>query len=125
MKYEPKLEKQIMCPLDNFMNTCGGKWKSRIICLLASENIKRYGEIRNELQFITDAVLAAMLKELIYDKIIYRVQYNEIPPKVEYYLTEAGKSTVPILQNMCRWSVTHTGEEPDNILSICSNCSHV
>ena len=126
MMYKAKLEKQIMCPLDSFMNTCSGKWKSRIICLLASEDIRRYSEIRNELKLISDAVLASVLKELISDKIIYRIQYDEIPPKVEYYLTEAGKSTVPILQDMCRWSIAHhSGEDLDNELSICSICNQI
>jgi DNA-binding HxlR family transcriptional regulator len=122
MKYEPKLEKQIMCPLEYFLNTCGGKWKSRIICVLSSEDKRRYSEIRNELNSITDAVLATTLKELISDKIIYRIQHNEIPPKVEYYLTEIGKSTLPILQDMCQWSTTYSDEILDKKLPICITC---
>ncbi len=64
----------------------------------------RYNEIRKELGNIIDAVLAAMLKELIADELISREQYNEIPPKVEYALTEEGKSVLPILQSICHWS---------------------
>ena len=54
--------------------------------------------------FITDAVLAATLKDLIEDGIIDRKSYDEIPPRVEYSLTEKGKSVVPILQGICEWS---------------------
>lgn len=125
MKYEPKLEKEIMCPLEYGLNIFGGKWKSRIICILASKDASRYSEIRKELSNITDAVLAAMLKELIEDNIINRVQYNEIPPKVEYSLTEGGKSVLPILQNICQWSKNHTDGELDKKLPICKTCDQL
>lgn len=125
MKYEPKLEKEIMCPLEYGLNIFGGKWKSRIICVLASEDSRRYSEIRKELGNITDTVLATMLKELISDKMVYRKQYNEIPPKVEYSLTEEGKYVLPILQSICQWSRTHTDEELDKKLPICKNCSQL
>lgn len=125
MKYEPKLEKEIMCPLEYGLNIFGGKWKSRIICILASKDASRYGEIRKELSNITDAVLAAMLKELIEDKIINRVQYNEIPPKVEYSLTEGGKSVLPILQSICQWSKAHTDGELERKLPICKDCNQL
>ncbi len=125
MKYEPKLEKEIMCPLEYGLNIFGGKWKSRIICILASKDASRYSEIRKELNNITDAVLAAMLKELIEDNIINRVQYNEIPPKVEYSLTEGGKSVLPILQNICQWSKNHTDGELDKKLPICKTCDQL
>ncbi|MFZ5967466.1 MAG: winged helix-turn-helix transcriptional regulator [Bacillota bacterium] len=125
MKYEPKLEKEIMCPIEYGLNIFGGKWKSRIICVLSSKDVMRYSEIRKELSNITDAVLAAMLKELIADKIIQRIQYNEIPPKVEYSLTEGGKSVLPILQSICQWSRTHTNEEIDKKLPPCKTCDQL
>jgi DNA-binding HxlR family transcriptional regulator len=125
MKYEPKLEKEIMCPLEYGLNIFGGKWKSRIICILASKDASRYSEIRKELNNITDAVLAAMLKELIEDKIIHREQYNEIPPKVEYSLTDGGRSVLPILQNICQWSKDHTDDELKGKLPICKTCNQL
>jgi len=125
MKYEPKLDKEIMCPLEFGLNIFGGKWKSRIICVLASRDAKRYSEIRNELGNITDTMLAAMLKELISDKIIYRKQYDEIPPKVEYSLTEGGKSVLPILQNICQWSISHSEDDLDKKLPICKTCDQL
>lgn len=102
--YKPKLEKDIRCPLEYGLDVFGGKWKSRVICVLAKKETLRYSTLRKEMTNITDAVLAATLKELISDGIIERKQYNEIPPRVEYRLTDKGISVVPILQSICRWS---------------------
>ena len=82
--YKPKLEKDIRCPLEYGLDIFGGKWKSRVICVLAEKETLRYSTLRKEMTNITDAVLAATLKELISDGIIERKQYNEIPPRVEY-----------------------------------------
>lgn len=84
--YQHKTEKDIRCPLEYGLEVFGGKWKSRIICVLTAKETLRYSELRKQMVNITDAVLAATLKELISDEIIERKQYNEIPPKVEYTL---------------------------------------
>ena len=102
--YKPKLEKDIRCPLEYGLTVFGGKWKSRVICVLAKTGTLRYSAIRSEMSNITDAVLAATLKELIADDIVKRQQFDEIPPRVEYSLTEKGLSVVPILQKICRLS---------------------
>ena len=101
--YKPKLEKDIRCPLEYGLDLFGGKWKSRIICVLASQKTLRYSVIRQELHDITDAALVITLKELQAAGIIARQQFAEIPPKVEYKLTKKGKSIVPILQSICKW----------------------
>lgn len=103
--YQHKMEKDIRCPLEYGLEVFGGKWKSRVICVLAEKKILRYSEIRKEMTNITDAVLATTLKELIAYGIVNRKQYDEIPPRVEYSLTEKGVSVVPILQRICSWSV--------------------
>lgn len=95
--YQHKLEKDIRCPLEYGLEIFGGKWKSRIICVLAKKEVLRYSELRKEMGNITDAVLASMLKELIQNQIIERHSYDEIPPRVEYSLTTKGQSVVPIL----------------------------
>ena len=122
MKYVPKTEKEIMCPIEYGLDIFGGKWKSRIICVLSSTNVMRYSAIRKELGNITDAVLAAMLKELIADGLINRKQYEEIPPKVEYSLTTKGKSVLPILQSICHWSRQQSKDELDKKLPPCKTC---
>jgi DNA-binding HxlR family transcriptional regulator len=123
--YEPKLEKEIRCPLEYGLDIFGGKWKSRIICILASDGTMRYSAIRKELSNITDAVLAAMLKEMIADEIIDRKQYNEIPPKVEYSLTSKGESVVPILQSICQWSRAYNKIDKENALPPCKKCTQI
>jgi DNA-binding HxlR family transcriptional regulator len=122
MKYEPKMEKELLCPLEYGLDIFGGKWKSRIICVLSATSVMRYNEIKKELSNITDAVLSAMLKDLIADGLISREQYNEIPPRVEYALTEKGLSVLPILQSICLWSRQQTEEELDKRLPPCRTC---
>lgn len=86
--YKKKLEDDIRCPLEYGLEIFGGKWKSRIICVLAARQVLRYSEIRHEMINITDAVLASTLKQLIQNGIVDRKSYDEIPPRVEYRLTE-------------------------------------
>ncbi|KGK86466.1 helix-turn-helix domain-containing protein [Clostridium sp. HMP27] len=122
--YKPKLEKEIRCPLEYGLDIFGGKWNSRIICVLAEKHTLRYSEIRKEMTDITDAVLASTLKSLISDNIVRREQYNEIPPKVEYSLTDKGKSVVPILQSICRWSGAYHKNESEHIMAQCQKCDY-
>lgn len=122
MKYQPKLEKEPMCPIEYGLDLFGGKWKSRIICVLATPDM-RYSELKKELGNITDAVLSAMLKELIADELVARRQYEEIPPRVEYTLTPKGVSVLPILQSICQWSRENAREELDKKLRPCRTCN--
>ena len=73
---------------------------------------------------ITDAVLAATLKELIINGIVDRKSYDEIPPRVEYTLTERGKTVVPILQNICHWAGIFYKEDTDVTLAHCQKCDY-
>ncbi|MGI5838710.1 MAG: winged helix-turn-helix transcriptional regulator [bacterium] len=125
MKYKPKTEKEIMCPIEYGLDIFGGKWKARIICVISVNGVMRYNEIRRELSNITDAVLAAMLKEMAADGLVNRKQYNEIPPRVEYALTEKGKSMLPILQSICHWSRQQTKDELDRKLPPCKTCEQM
>ena len=122
--YQPKLEKDIRCPLEYGLEIYGGKWKSRIICVLAEMKTLRYSELRKEMSNITDAVLASTLKELIRDKIVERKSFDEIPPHVEYSLSEKGLSVVPILQNICKWSGIFYNEDNDNTFTQCQKCNY-
>ncbi|MGN1317957.1 MAG: winged helix-turn-helix transcriptional regulator [Lachnospirales bacterium] len=122
--YKPKLEKDIRCPLEYGLDVFGGKWKSRIICVLAEKKKLRYSELRKEMTNITDAVLAQSLKELISDSIISRKQYDEIPPRVEYTLTDKGVSVVPILQSICKWSGAYHKEDNQNTMLQCQKCDY-
>ncbi len=122
--YQHKMEKDIRCPLEYGLQIFGGKWKSRIICVLAEKGTLRYSMLRKEMSNIADAVLATTLKELISDGIVARQSYDEIPPRVEYCLTEKGKSVIPILQSICKWSGAYHKEDNENTLLQCQKCDY-
>ncbi|MEY8352990.1 winged helix-turn-helix transcriptional regulator [Lachnospiraceae bacterium 54-53] len=73
---------------------------------------------------ISDAVLASTLKELIINDIVQRKQFDEIPPHVEYCLSEKGVSVVPILQSICRWSGAYHNEDNENTMTQCQKCDY-
>jgi DNA-binding HxlR family transcriptional regulator len=125
--YQKKMEKDIRCPLEYGMDVFGGKWKARVICVLNAKGVLRYSGIRDEMINITDAVLASTLKELINDGIVAREQYAEIPPRVEYSLTDKGRSVVPLLQSICKWSGMFQRDARDGaekLLTQCEKCDY-
>ena len=122
--YQRKSERDIRCPLEYGMALFGGKWNSRIICVLASLGTLRYSALRREMGNITDAVLASTLKELIANGMVTRRSYDEIPPRVEYALTEKGMSVVPILQSICQWAGVFYKDGGDTPLVQCQKCDH-
>ena len=121
--YKPKLEKDIRCPLEYGLNIFGGKWNSRVICVLNTMGTLRYSQIRKEMVNITDAVLAATLKDMINEGLVERKQYDEIPPRVEYSLTDKGRSIVPIFQQICSWSGMYYNEYDEKV-RMCQRCNH-
>lgn len=122
--YQKKLKVDIRCPLEYGLGIFGGKWKSRVICVLVNMGTLRYSELKKELSNITDAVLASTLKELISDEIVMRRSYDEIPPRVEYSLTEKGHSVVPILHSICKWSGIFFNEDVEHTMTQCQKCNH-
>ena len=89
------------CPVTYTLSILGGKWKWLIIYLLFEHNILRYGELKKRLLGITHKMLSQQLKELDAANLINRKEYQQIPPKVEYSLSEQGKTLLPILNLMC------------------------
>lgn len=94
---------RITCPMEFTMNTIAGKWKLVILWHIYDRKIIRYGELKKSIKKITHKMLSNQLKELIESDLINKEIYNEIPPKVEYSLTEKGCSLVPILNMMYEW----------------------
>ncbi len=95
--------KQYMCPVEVLVDVVGGKWKMPIISLLF-QGTKRYGELRQHLPKVTERMLTVQLRELEQSGIVQREVYAEVPPKVEYSLTDLGLSLKPVLQVMLSWS---------------------
>jgi DNA-binding HxlR family transcriptional regulator len=97
------------CGLDAALLVLGGKWKPLILYHLAHGS-RRYGELRRAVGSVSDKVLIQQLKELQADGIIDRVDYGEIPPKVEYSLTALGRTLGKALAPLCEWGTKYSKE---------------
>ncbi len=95
-----------ICPLQTALKRIGGKWKIPIICVLSSGHGIRYNELMKKVMGITNTMLASSLKELEKDGLITRVQYNEMPIRVEYFITEKAKELLPIMQKLALWGIS-------------------
>ncbi|MCI8414379.1 MAG: helix-turn-helix transcriptional regulator [Ruminiclostridium sp.] len=120
----PKTKQNIRCPLEHGLEVFGGKWKSRILCVLSAMGVLRYSALRREMGNITDAVLSAALKELMEDQLVLRQSYDEIPPRVEYRLTERGESVLPILQSICQWAGQYEKFDYSGTMIHCKKCGY-
>ncbi|MGV2644381.1 ArsR family transcriptional regulator [Clostridium perfringens] len=94
------------CPVETTLEVIGGKWKGIILYHLI-EGPKRFSEFRRLYPAITQFMLTLQLRELERDGIIHREVYKQVPPKVEYSLTEFGKTLEPIILSMKSWGATY------------------
>ena len=94
------------CPVNTTLAIIGGKWKVLILYHLL-EDTQRFNELRRRLPGITQRMLTLQLKELASDGIIHREVYPVVPPKVEYSLTEFGRTLVPVIEAMHHWGVAY------------------
>jgi DNA-binding HxlR family transcriptional regulator len=94
--------KTAYCPVDYAFQRIGGKYKGRILWYL-KDGFMRYGELKRIVEGITPKMLTQTLKELEADELISRKVYLEVPPRVEYTLTETGKELVPFINQMRMW----------------------
>ncbi len=83
------------------------KWHGRVLFELLEKSPRRFGELRREVPGISNAVLTTVLRSLAEKGLVERVQFNEIPPHVEYSLTERGKGLLPVYYEMIRWETEH------------------
>ena len=97
------------CGLDAALAVIGGKWKPLILYHLAKGTL-RYGELRRAVGSVTHKVLIQQLKELEADGVVKRVDYGEIPPRVDYSLTKLGQTLASALAPLCQWGTDHTRE---------------
>lgn len=94
------------CPIQAVLDVIGGKWKVNILWHIG-EDIKRFNQIKADIPPITKKMLSQQLKDLEENGMVSRKVYAEVPPKVEYSLTEKGKSILPLLNTMCEWGRTN------------------
>ena len=85
------------------LSLINGRYKMTILYTLMEFGTVRFNELKRYISSITYKTLSLALKELENDKLVHREEYPQIPPKVEYSLTEKGKSLIPILDGMCEW----------------------
>jgi len=100
----PRLKEKTQCPVTATLQLIGGRWKTIILYSLTA-GTRRFGEIAVRIPDISRKVLTEQLKELEADGLILRVQYKEIPPRVEYSLTELGKSLSPVIRELELWGM--------------------
>jgi len=100
-----------MCPVDYAFRRIGGKYKGRIIWHLNEKTILRYGELKRTLPDITPKMLTQTLRELEDDNLVTRKVYPEVPPKVEYSLTDVGAELIPFINHLQNWGLKQISKE--------------
>ncbi|MEU6594526.1 helix-turn-helix domain-containing protein [Streptomyces sp. NPDC046881] len=96
-----------MCGTDAAMDIIDGKWKVSILWVLGECGTCRFGELRRQLPGVTEKVLAAQLRELEADGVVHREEYDEVPPRVEYTLTQSGLQLNEALEPLGSWGRRH------------------
>ncbi len=96
-------EKENVCPIIYALGIIGGKWKLPILWHLADQKTVRYNELKRSVKGVTNMMLTKCLKELEKNGLVLRVQHQEIPPRVEYSLTERGARLLPALRKLHSW----------------------
>lgn len=89
------------------LSLISGKYKMAILYTLSTFEVVRFNELKRFIKTIPYKTLSSTLKELETEELIIRTEYPQIPPKVEYCLSERGKSLIPILNQMCDWGEQH------------------
>ena len=92
-----------ICGIDTAMEVIGGRWKVLILWALHEQPSRRFGELRRLLPGVSEKVLASHLREMETDGIVRRVSYDEVPPRVEYSLTEDGTRLNTALEPLAAW----------------------
>lgn len=92
-----------ICGLDAAVDVVGGKWKPMILWALDAEGVLRFGRLRRHIDGVSEKVLVQQLRELESDGIVAREVYREVPPRVEYALTELGRELNAALVPLGRW----------------------
>ncbi|MCB0157350.1 MAG: helix-turn-helix transcriptional regulator [Caldilineaceae bacterium] len=95
------------CPVETSLELISGKWKPRLLWKLHQNGVMRFGELKRELPDITPKMLTQQLRELERDGLVTRTVYAEVPPRVEYSLSELGDTLRPVLDTIAAWGTRH------------------
>ena len=116
-------EEMPACPVATTVALVGSKWKLLILRNLLARPW-RFNEMKKSLDGISQKVLSDSLRSLEEDGIVPRTFYPEVPPRVEYCLSERGRSVVPILQSICRWAGAFHRSSGEKIMGHCQKCDY-
>ncbi len=106
-----KTEIPCTCAVDYAFRRIGGKYKGRLLWYLHEKQVLRYGELKRTIVDATPKMLTQTLRELEEDQLIERKVYHEVPPKVEYYLTDTGKELIPFIRHLHGWGIKQMKKE--------------
>lgn len=125
--YKKKIDEDIRCPLEYGLSVLGGKWNSRIICLLNSLGDLRFSQIQSEMVSISDGVLGNTLKALIHAGMIEKktsisLSGDTTTENKVYGLTDKGRSVVPIYRELCKWSSRYFQDNGSIVMIHCQKC---
>jgi DNA-binding HxlR family transcriptional regulator len=98
------------CGMFYTLSIIGGRWKISILAALLDEEVQRYSEIKSKIPNITERMLIKQFKELQSDGLIIRKDYKEVPPKVEYRISEKGRSLEKVLIELKQWGKKHRND---------------
>lgn len=101
------------CPMRRTLEMLHGKWRTHIIYELCKHPSCRFGELKKTMPFITNAMLTSTLRDLESIGIVHREQFNEIPPHVEYSLTEKGRALLPVFTELHKWGEKYLNDPPE------------
>lgn len=96
-----------LCPVEITLEVIGGKWKAVLVFHMSRGGAQRFAELRRKTPGISERVLTRQLRELEADGIVHREVFAEVPPRVEYSLTEYGATLGPVTEAMCEWGKRH------------------
>ncbi len=111
--------KNYHCPVEAALDVIGGKWKPLILWALGDETL-RFNELQKKLFNVNTKMLTKQLRELEEDGVIIRTVYPQVPPRVEYSITDFGKTLIPILEALSAWGADYLGIDKDSLHKCCS-----
>lgn len=100
------------CPMRRTLEMLSGKWRTHIIYELCKQPSCRFSELKKSVPRITNTMLTSTLRDLEELGIIHREQFNEIPPHVEYSLTEKGRALLPVFTELAKWGERYIAPTP-------------